>query len=91
MEFYWDEIKRKKNLNKHGLDFEDAAKVFEGFTVTAEDSRFDYGEQRYVSLGLLLERVVVIIHTEEKEKIKIISMRKATKNEQKIYFTKIVH
>jgi uncharacterized DUF497 family protein len=43
MEFEWDEAKRRANYRKHGLDFRDAEKVFQGVTLTAEDKRQDYG------------------------------------------------
>jgi uncharacterized DUF497 family protein len=85
MQFTWDEEKRQRNLVKHGLDFTQAARVFEGATFTFEDTRYEYGEQRFVTIGLL-ETVVVIVHTEDAEEIRIISMRKANKNEQKLYF-----
>jgi uncharacterized protein len=86
MKFEWDENKRKSNIKKHGFDFVDAKKVFEGATFTVEDDRFDYGEIRYITLGMLEGIVVVIAHSEIDDLIRIISMRKATKNEQKIYF-----
>ena len=85
MKIIWDEGKRQSNITKHGLDFVLAHKVFAGATFTFEDNRMDYGEQRFVTIGLL-EGVVVIIHTESVDEIRIISMRKATKNEQKLYF-----
>jgi len=53
MRFTWKEVKRKSNLKTHGLDFLDAPKVFEGLTFTFEDDRFEYGEQRFVTLGIL--------------------------------------
>ena len=86
MDFIWDENKRKTNLKKHGIDFADAEIVFAGATFTFEDNRFEYGEPRFVTLGLLQGVMVVIVHTERNELIRIISMRKATKNEEKIYF-----
>jgi len=86
MKFTWDESKRKTNLKKHGLDFIDAKPVFSGATFTFEDNRFSYGEQRFITLGMLKGMVVVIAHTEHNDLIRIISMRKATKHEQKIYF-----
>jgi uncharacterized DUF497 family protein/predicted DNA binding CopG/RHH family protein len=64
MHFTWDETKRRGNLGKHGFDFVDASTVFEGPTFTFEDDRFAYGEQRFITLGLLRGRVVVIAHTE---------------------------
>jgi uncharacterized protein (DUF4415 family) len=53
MRFAWSETKRKSNLELHGFDFVDAPKVFDGPTYTYEDDRFDYSEQRFVTLGLL--------------------------------------
>lgn len=86
MQFAWDEAKRKANIIKHGIDFADAKTVFAGATFTIEDDRFVYDEQRFITLGMLKGMVVVIAHTEQDDIIKIISMRKATKHEQKIYF-----
>ncbi len=86
MKFEWDEAKRKSNIKKHGFDFVDAEKAFDGATFTINDDRFDYGKNRYITLGMLEGIVIVITHLEEDELIRIISIRKATKNEQKIYF-----
>ena len=89
MRLTWQEAKRKSNLKIHGLDFRDASKVFQGLTYTFEDDRFDYGEQRFVTLGLLSGTPVSIVHTETKDCIRVISLRKATKNEQILYFKNI--
>ena len=86
MKFTWDEAKRKTNLAKHGLDLADAKIVFSSATFTIEDDRFDYDEPRFITIGMLYGVVVVIAHTERNDEVRIISMRKATKNEQKIYF-----
>jgi uncharacterized DUF497 family protein len=86
MKFTWDENKRQANLNKHQLDFADAEKVFLQPTDTIEDNRFDYGEQRWYTLGILDITVIVIAHTETEDEIHVISMRKAEKNEQAMYF-----
>jgi hypothetical protein len=86
MEFAWDDKKRKINLKNHGLDFADAEMVFSGATFTFEDDRFDYGEDRFITMGLLRGVVVVIAHTERGEAARIISMRKANKHEQEIFF-----
>jgi len=85
----WDETKRRVNLRKHGIDFADAIRVFDGLTVTIEDPRFDYGEIRFLTLGLLRTFVIVIVHTETAEVIRIISVRKATKNEEIHYYQEI--
>ena len=89
MEFEWDSAKRISNLGKHGVDFADASKVFEGAFVTVEDNRFDYGKRRFITFGLLNERVVAVVHTEREDRIRIISARKATKHERSNYFKKI--
>lgn len=89
MEFDWDEAKRKANLRDHGIDFVGIEAVFEDETVTILDDRFDYGEQRYVTFGILEGRVVAIAHTETDELIRIISARKATRNEEKSYYKEI--
>lgn len=68
------------------IDFVDCEEVFAGFTVTIQDDRFDYGESRFVTLGLLEGRVVSIVHTETEEIIRIISARKATRREQNLFF-----
>lgn len=89
MKFEWDEAKRQSNLQKHGIDFIGIEKVFEDETVTILDGRFDYEEERFVTFGLLDGRVVAIAHTENDEVIRIISVRKATKNEESSYFKEI--
>ena len=86
MRIVWDAAKRRTNVRKHGLDFVDAATVFSGITYTIEDRRFGYGEQRFVTLGMLRDTVVVMAHTETGDRLRIISMRKATRHEQALYF-----
>jgi uncharacterized DUF497 family protein len=89
MEFEWDEVKRRANYRKHGLDFRDAEKVFQEVTITAEDKRQDYGEKRFISLGRLEDIVVVVVYTERSEKIRLISMRRANQKERRAYEEKI--
>ena len=89
MEFIWSERKRTLNLKDHGLDFVDAKSVFEGLTFTFEDDRFSYGEQRFITLGLLAGIPVSIAHTENDHEIRVISFRKATPREAKIYASEI--
>ncbi len=89
MRYTWNEHKREVNLKNHGLDFIDASRVFEGLTYRYEDDRFQYGEQRFVTLGLLNGVPVSIVHTETSERIHIISFRKATRREQEIYLKNI--
>jgi uncharacterized protein len=87
--YEWDEAKRQSNIRKHGIDFVGIEKLFAGKTVTVPDDRFDYGELRFVTLGLLRGRVLVVAHTEIHEVIRIISVRKATNYEEASYFKQI--
>ncbi len=89
MRFEWDEEKRLINLRRHEIDFADVRQVFENDIYTFIDDRFDYGETHFVSFGLLNGEIVAIVYTETDEIIRVISIRKATKNEQQIYFKKI--
>jgi uncharacterized DUF497 family protein len=85
--FKWDEAKRRANLAKHGFDFADAKQVFDGVTVEFPDDREDYGEERFITLGLLEGRVVVLVNVLLEDGIRIISMRKANRYEQELFFT----
>ena len=89
MRFIWHEPKRQANLKKHGVDFIDSERVFAGPTFTFEDDREDYGEQRWVTLGLLGMKVIVTVHTETEDEIRVISMREATNDEQLLFFTNL--
>ncbi len=90
MRYSYNPLKKAANLKKHSLDFDDARQVIEsGQTVTFEDNRFEYDEPRFITLGMLHGEVVVIVTTETNTEIRIISMRKAEKNEQKIYFNNL--
>ncbi len=86
MRYSFDPAKHASNLKKHGLNLADAPKVIEsGQTVTFEDRRSDYGEERFVTLGSLGDLLVAIVTAETENHIRIISMRKADQNEQSIY------
>jgi len=89
MRFTWHEPKRQLTLQKRGLDFAQAEQVFRGPTFTFEDDRQDYGEQRWVTLGLSGDKVLVIVHTESEDEIRVISMREAGKNEQLLFFSNV--
>lgn len=83
MRFVWDEKKRRSNIAKHGIDFRDAPEIFRGPMLIGPDNREDYGEDRFIGLGFVKDRVMVIVYTEpEPDAIRIISLRKATKNER---------
>ncbi len=89
MSYEWDEQKRQINVKKHGVDFIDVPEVFDGDIVTIPDERFDYGENRFIVIGILKNMVIVVVYTERGENIRIISARKATKNEKIYYFQQI--
>ena len=87
MEFEWDEVKRKENLRKHGLDFLDAPTLFSGPMLTRLDTREDYKEPRWIGIGILESVCAVVAFTERSggEVIRIISMRKALSHERKAF------
>jgi uncharacterized protein len=86
MKFEWDEFKNIRNQQKHGLDFAEAERVFSPSLFVDIDDRFDYGEERYVGLGLLDGRVVVVIFTQPYEDtVRVISLRKANSYERQQY------
>lgn len=89
MDFDWDENKRVVNLRKHGIDFVDVPLIFDGDTLTVEDDRYNYGEQRFVTFGLLQGMVTAVVHTENDDLIRVISARRATKYEQQSYFEQV--
>jgi uncharacterized protein len=89
MRFSWSERKCVDNIKVHGIDFVDAELVFSGATFTFEDDRFDYGEQRFITLGLLAGVPVSIAHTESDHEIRIISFRKATRHEANLFYREI--
>lgn len=89
MRFVWDESKRRANLKKHGLDFADAQRVFAGPMVLFEDDREDYGEQRMIGVGVLDALIVLIVHVESTDTIRLISMRKADRDETHLYYQEV--
>ncbi len=89
MTFEWDEKKRRENLVKHGMDFHDVHEVFDQETYTDIDDRFDYGETRFFTLGILNGVIVAVSHTENDDLVRIISFRKAEKHEQELYYAAI--
>lgn len=87
--FAWSETKRLSNLRDHGLDFLDVPLIFDGPTFTYEDDRFDYPEQRYVTLGFLKGMPVSIVHTETDKLVRVLSLRKATRIEGIILYENV--
>ena len=81
--FEWDENKSKANLSKHGYDFDDASQVFYEPVVLYPSDRNK--EVRWIAVGSLEERLVAVIFTRRGETIRIISARRARKNEERTY------
>jgi len=87
MGYDWDTAKNKANLAKHGISFDDAKHIFDGPRLTWVDDRQDYGETRNISIGALsATAVLVVVHTERHGQIRLISARKANRQERKRYF-----
>ena len=89
MKFEWDENKRLSNFKKHGLDFTDIYCVFEDEqAVSFENISKDFGEYRFITIGCYRNKfcIVVVVYTKRKEKIRIISFRKASKAERRLYY-----
>lgn len=86
----YDENKRLANIEKHHIDFVGCEVIFEGLTLTREDNRHDYGEIRFQTLGLLNGVVVFVVHTPRGDNDHIISIRKAEKHEERIYWNAIL-
>ena len=84
--FEWDEKKAGENYAKHGVSFQFATRVFkDAFAVERIDDRHDYGEERFILIGAAAELVLFVVHTEREERIRLISARRATKQEQDDY------
>jgi uncharacterized protein len=82
----WNEAKNRANIRKHGFDFADAEELLASPLLTMPDLREDYGEDRWITVGTLRETVVVLVLAElERDLLRVISLRKATPNEQKFY------
>ncbi len=89
MQFEWDESKNAINIRNHNIDFADVPGIFKNAMLIDYDDRYDYGEDRWIGLGLLRSTVVVVVFTEpRKDTIRIISARKANRKEQEEYYEK---
>jgi len=89
----WDDRKNEQNLRKHGLDFADAQEIFDCPMLVRLDIREDYGEDRWVGIGVTQGRVVVLVFTErdDGQTIRIISLRKAQRHEREGYEKHLSH
>lgn len=87
LDFEWDEYKAIANLKKHKISFDEAKTVFaDPFSITIDDPRHSADENRFVDIGAAANgKVLVVSYTQRGVKIRIISCRKSTKSERKIY------
>lgn len=86
--FEWDEAKNKQNIKKHGVSFKTACRIFEGPVLTLIDDRYDYGEVREISIGVVDKiAVLTVVHTDRNGAKRLISARLARRDERKKYET----
>jgi len=87
LEFEWDREKARRNVEKHRISFEEAATVFgDPFSLTIEDPSHPDYEVRFVTVGETVEhKMVVVVHTDRGQSIRIISARRATRQERRAY------
>jgi uncharacterized DUF497 family protein len=85
MNFEFDQVKRDKTLLERGLDFARAVEVFDGLHFTGQDKRMDYEEDRFITVGWLVDDMIVMVWTPRGEVRRIISMRKANDREKTLY------
>ncbi len=88
MEFEWHAAKARANLRNHGITFESAKTVFrDAFAIERLDDRKDYGEERFILMGMSKsDGPLTVVYTERGGRIRIISARRATEGEQDDYF-----
>ena len=88
--YEWDDDKNRKNVEKHGIDFETAKRIFDSPIVSRRDERKDYNEIRYVSIGIIDQvAMIVVVHTSRQGRIRLISARPASRRERRIYYEQI--
>lgn len=85
MAFEWDAAKNAANIAKHGIDFEDAIRIFEGPVLERTDDRRDYGETRMVAFGVVDGYELAVVYTVRGKYRRIISARRAHSSERKAY------
>ncbi len=86
LEFEWDEEKASSNHDKHGIAFEDAALIFrDSRRVVREDTREDYGEKRYQTIGRAGALVLFVAYTIRRARYRLITARRASSEEREAY------
>jgi uncharacterized protein len=90
MRYTWDNDKNRRNIERHGIAFEDAKQIFDGLTLEREDDRFDYGEIRIYSIGLVNGLEITVIYTDrDNDERRIISAWRAEPHERRAYWRSI--
>ena len=84
-EFEWDDRKAEENFRKHKINFQNAKRVFEDDFVNLCADSSVHGEDRFLATGMVSGRLVTVVYTERGERIRIISARKASSDEQRDY------
>jgi uncharacterized DUF497 family protein len=85
MEYEYDEEKSEATLQDRGIDFDFAARVFDGDLIEYEDKRHDYGERRYVAIGPIEGEIFAVVYTWRRGRRRIISARRASRRERDAY------
>lgn len=87
LKFEWDKKKDKLNQQKHGVSFEEAKTVFDDeLFISVVDDEHSEVEERHITIGIsFLARLLMVAHTDRANRVRIISARKATKNEETFY------
>ena len=89
MAFEWDLDKNQANIEKHGVPFEVAKHIFDGTVVRWLDTRKDYGEDRYIGIGKVVNASLVVVYTDRGGNIRLISARPASRKEREKYSVQI--
>jgi uncharacterized DUF497 family protein len=88
MRIIYDPAKRDAILQERGLDFAQAGQVFDGFHLTRSDDKHSESEDRFVSVGMLDEDVVIVVWTPREEGRRIVTMWKTNEKERSAYYRK---
>jgi uncharacterized protein len=90
MRYSWDKEKNRRNIERHGIAFEDAKRIFDGETLEREDNRFDYGETRIYAIGLVNGLEITVIYTDrDNDERRIISAWRSEPHERRAYWQSI--
>ena len=85
MEFEWDSMKNQRNIEKHGIDFSNAVRIFENPTIEVVDNRRDYDEKRVAAMGAVDGIILYVVYTTRVDIRRIISARRANRRERRTY------